>query len=180
MEAATRTDEDVLLRDGRDVRISTGETFWVQKWTVLQGERVLGPITGILEKSAAETDLRISDLISVAYDDIKQLVQVTLDLDIDKINSLPLEDLVELATQIFEVCLVRKDGGGLMGKMVRFGVTGGNLLLTAALGPERAAAMMQQGELERSAALDVSPGKKKPTKRKPKRRAKAKTNSRKH
>lgn len=133
--------EEVLL-PGREVKLTSGDYIRIVPWSMKTGRRVLEPVNQFLQASTKYPTAKIPELIDKCWDEMRQIVKVTLDWDDKKLNELLLEDFVELSTVILEVCLARDDGGGLMSKMMRFGERGGNILLTAALGPERAAAIM--------------------------------------
>lgn len=134
--------EDTLL-PGREAKLSDGTYVKIEPWSLRVGRRVLEPVNQLLVVAAKYPEAQMPQLIDRAFDEVLQIVKVTLDWDDAEIEKHPLEDVIELATVILEVCLVRDDGGGLMGKMIRFGDRGGHLLLTAALGPDKATAIMQ-------------------------------------
>lgn len=143
LESSMPTAEDTLL-PGREVKLSTGKRVRIEPWSLRVGRRVLEPVNDLLQISVSNPDAKIPQLIDLAFDEVMQIVQVTVGFDDEQMENLRLEDAIELATVTLEVCLVREDGGGLMGKMMRFGKQGGNLLLAAALGPEEAAAVMAE------------------------------------
>ncbi len=149
--------EDILL-SGREVKLTNGDYVQIKPWSLRVGRRVLEPVNELLQVSTKHPDAKIPQLIDLCFDEMRQIAKVTLDWDDAKLDELLLEDFVELSTVILEVCLVRDDGGGLMGKMMRFGNRGGNLLLTAALGPEKAAVIMAAQE----SAIEIEPEPTKP------------------
>lgn len=110
-----------------DVELLGGRHVVLKPWTLKQGrmmrQRVASLWNKLQQMGAAPTDLEV--LLEHFESDVYSIVMDTLEWDEEQMNSLAYEDLVTLAEGIIKTCILRPDGGGVLGKLLGAAKTAG-------------------------------------------------------
>lgn len=129
-----------IVHPDREVRLADGRAVVVRRWRYDQGRlmaaRVLAILARVRERRAESASA--SDLVEAAHDEVYALVRDTLGWDDAAMRELLYEDFLELASAVVEVCLLRPDGGGVLGKAFRLVEASTSWLAQAGVAPTTA------------------------------------------
>ena len=108
--------EDVLF-PAREIRLLSGKMVVVRPWGLEKGRFMLERLVELFQKMGPSvTDAK--KMIDVAYDETLQIVRDTIEWSEADFAELAFEDALDLTQAVIEVCLVRPDGGGALGKVL--------------------------------------------------------------
>jgi hypothetical protein len=118
----------------REVRLLSGAFVIVRPWPIRKGrllvDRVIALVERLLEHRRAEAlaaapgaaPRRVAlatDLLDVAFEEVFGIVRDTVDYSDEQMEALTFEDLLTLTEAVLEVCLIRGEDGGVLGKLAR-------------------------------------------------------------
>ncbi len=139
-----------------EITLLSGERVMMKPWSLGLGRLMRKRIAEIYQKlsSAGEQTMDMNAVLQVCEDEIYQIVRDTLDWDNERMDEIAYEDLLTLAQGVIDVCLIRKDGGGVAGKLLGLaGRLGVGPQLAASLDPKLQARMEAVREMARKEAL---------------------------
>jgi hypothetical protein len=121
-----KTNLEQLFSVGKEVKLADGELVHIKPWTVKQQSEIMPDILGLLDKRGSES-FSLKDFLNGSVTDMANIVCLTLGKPRSWIDDRPVEDLLVLAQEVFQVCVYRVDGdevGGVLGKaMALAGIT---------------------------------------------------------
>ena len=112
------SDEEILVPH-KEVKLTNGTRVLVAPWGVTQGKLVFARLETLTPKLEGG-DIRAYQLLSKAYDEIVDLVAMTVEVERSEIEKKPTEggwtfdDLIEVTEAVLEVCILRSDGRGAL------------------------------------------------------------------
>jgi hypothetical protein len=127
------TDETIINPD-REVTLVDGTRLIISPWGARKGKIVLDRLQALQPALAAQGgQWNPSDLLASAWDEVVELVALTVDIPRADIEAEPggwaFEDVVAVTEAIFDVCVLRSDGKGalplllgLVGKLTQVAV----------------------------------------------------------
>jgi hypothetical protein len=136
----------------REVVLLSGARVIVRPWPIRKGrllvDRVIALVERLLEHRRAEAlaagegepPRRValaSDLLDVAFEEVFGIVRDTVDYSDAQMEALTFEDLLTLTEAVLEVCLIRGEEGGVLGKLARLVDRTGLLVVRMAASVQR-------------------------------------------
>jgi hypothetical protein len=125
-EEPARDSRDVLFPRGKTVELSGGQKVTVTKWSVktlvLVSQRLPEKITELMELASTQSAIPAGTVIPVAVEELRFIAAQTLRIEEEQIDEeWAVEDLLDVAAAIFEVCIVPITGKllGLAGQVTR-------------------------------------------------------------
>ena len=111
-----------------DVELVSGHKITVKQWDIDKGAVLMGRVISMLQKLQGITgEVELDELLNLARDECVDIVCATIDWTRDELNArVSFEDFLSLLQAVIDTSLVRKDGGGVLPKVVG---------LAGALGP---------------------------------------------
>lgn len=122
----------VLFPVGQKMTLSNGETIHIKPWSIKMFGEMAQRIPDTMMASMPDEDGNVLDHEEMAgmflnlVDEVITMVALTIVWDEDKVrDSMPFEELVAVATVVWDVCIMGPMGkiGGLMGRVM--GTVGG-------------------------------------------------------
>jgi len=114
------SDEQDILLPAKQIRLLSGQYVTVEPWGLETGE-LLMPRVGLLME-ALRTDWSERNIVKVCREhsaEVREIVRETIGWTPEEMKArLKYEDLFALAQGVVEVCLIRKDFGGVVGKVL--------------------------------------------------------------
>jgi hypothetical protein len=122
-----------IILPEREVRLLSGAYVTVRPWPIRKGrllvDRVIALVERLLEHRRAEAAAApgsaprrvalATDLLDVAFEEVFGIVRDTVDYSDEQMEALTFEDLLTLTEAVLEVCLIRGEDGGVLGKLAR-------------------------------------------------------------
>lgn len=127
MTKDTRTTREKVL-NGRSVTLLDGTQHKIRPWGIELSQDLL-PLLGQLVAEIQAAGIEVSEMEIPAFfakysNHINTLVQLTIGYDDAQMRELTFEDSLKLTIAVCEVCIIREDGGGPLGELLRlYGVT---------------------------------------------------------
>jgi hypothetical protein len=111
------------LLAGKRVTLLDGKRVHIKPWSIDQRDDLIPLLAEVvveIQKSGPETWNIAAPAFLVKYSkQIDALVQLTLGWDDSRMSKLTLEDSLKLTRAVVEVCIIRPDGGGPLGELLR-------------------------------------------------------------
>jgi hypothetical protein len=101
------------------VDLLSGKSVTVKPWTLKKGRLQRERITKIVDQlqEAGKNPLSLTDVFAVCEQQVYEIVRDTIDVTDEWMeDQLRYEDLFTLAQAVIQTCLLRPDGGGVLGK----------------------------------------------------------------
>lgn len=113
-----------VLIPHREVTLTDGRKVVVKPWPFEQTQLLLPRLASIYTAfvaSRGDTGALANDLLLTAFEETKELIRESVvgGFKDSEFTSCTMEDGVELATAMVEVCLIREKGGGLLPKVAK-------------------------------------------------------------
>lgn len=119
-----RLRDDEILVPHKEVKLTNGKRVVVAPWGVTTGKLVFARLEELQPKIDV-SDATAYQLLAKAYDEIVDLVALTVDVPRSEIERKPIDggwtfdDVLEVTEAMLEVCIVRSDGRGALPLLVR-------------------------------------------------------------
>ena len=112
----------------QDVELGSGHKVTVRQWDIDTGAVMMGRVVTLIQKLRGKTgEVELDELLSLAKDECMDIVCATIGWTPEEMNArATFEDFMSLLQAVIDTSLVRKDGGGVLPKVVD---------LAGALGP---------------------------------------------
>jgi hypothetical protein len=124
---SARSARETIL-NGTRVTLLTGERPTIRPWSIEQRDDILPLLANLvttIQKAGADAyDLDASAFLLKHSTEIDELAQLTLGWDDAKWRTLTLEDSLLLTRTVLDVCIIRPDGGGPLGELLRLWTRG--------------------------------------------------------
>jgi hypothetical protein len=127
-------DDETIVNPDREVTLVDGTKLIISPWGARRGKIVLDRLQALQPALAAQGGTwNANELIASAWDEVLDLVALTVDIPRETIEAEPggwaFEDVLAVTEVIFDVCILRSDGKGalplllgLVGKMTEVAV----------------------------------------------------------
>lgn len=127
-----RSSTDRVLFPGKWVPLANGDRVFVEPWGLATGKK-LGPVVAdLLARAGGVSAVDFSSLVRTSQEEVEFLVRETLGLTkAEADEKLAYEDLFTVFQAVVEVCLLREDGGGVLGKVLALAGRAPGEILTA-------------------------------------------------
>ncbi len=102
-----------------EVQLLSGDYVTVKPWGFLQTELFMVRLQRLASIAEEHPNADSAALAAVFTPEIGSIIQDTIGYDDEQMAGLTMEDGLELARVIVEVSLLRPDGGGILGKMLK-------------------------------------------------------------
>lgn len=121
MTAEISKTERVLFPE-RELTLLDGTIVEVKPWSIALGRKLLpkcAEVFGEVQQSAAaDQELNAETLIDTAMESCIEIVAETIGWEVAQVEALTLEEVIDLIQAVLDVCVIREDGGGVLGKLL--------------------------------------------------------------
>lgn len=113
---------DVLFPE-REIKLASGATEVIRPWGIKTGMRLMPRVLELGGRLQGDlSDVALADLITKATPEVLDIIRHTLGwTEQEAEDRLSYEDIFTLGQAIVEVCIIRVDGGGAVGKLLGLG-----------------------------------------------------------
>jgi len=124
--AGRELSDEVIVNPDREVKLSNGQRVVVSPWGAKKGHLVLERMDALQPALAAQAgrEWNARVLLSAAWDEVIDLITMTLDIERTEIEKPPrdggwtFEDVCEVTQAVVDVCILRSDGRGALPSLV--------------------------------------------------------------
>ena len=128
-----RTARQAVL-DGTPVTLLDGTRLVVRPWGIELSDQLL-PILGslvqdVMTQRGEIAEMQVPVFIAQFSRQIDAMVQITIGYDDEQMRKLTLEDGLKLKNAVATTCIIREDGGGPLGELLRLYGVGSEVIRT--------------------------------------------------
>ncbi len=124
----TKREARAIILNGQQVTLLSGTQITIRPWSIEQRDHLLPPLAEMVrevQNAGAEAyDMDTAAFLLKHSAQIENLVQLTLGWSDEEFNQLALEDYLALTRVVLDVCIIRPDGGGPLGELLRLSAMG--------------------------------------------------------
>ena len=106
----------------KDVELQSGKKVSVKQWNIDTGAVLTGRVVALVRKiqqNALGESVELDELLAVAIDECRDIVAATLGWSTKQLDQrCTWEDFMDLVQAVFDMNLMRADGGGVIKKVV--------------------------------------------------------------
>lgn len=116
----TESESTDILFPAKQVLVLSGEHVTIEPWGLAKGELLMPRVAALIEKLQGDwSQGKLVRVIRENFPEVREIVRETIDWTPEQMEErLKYEDVLSLAQGVIEVCLIRKDLGGVVGKVL--------------------------------------------------------------